>query len=293
MGVEIFIRAFLVNSKRAILGGMYSLDYILANTRFVRRLIHWRNKKKLEPYQREESRRYLANPLDLRNFEKKIFSQNGEDGIIEEIFDRIGTTNKCFVEFGVENGKECNTRYLLEKKGWSGLWIDGSDANGRSARSYFKNFNLKFLTSFITAENIESLFQSENTPGEMDILSIDIDGNDFWVWKNITNYRPRLLVIEYNASYPPPTKWVMPYKSDHQFDGTRNFGASLLSLVELGKEKGYTLIVCDKNGVNAFFLRDDLVSDKFLIENTDYFYSAPKYGYFFGHPKGKGPWMRR
>jgi hypothetical protein len=272
---------------------MYSIDYILANTRLVRRLLHWRNKKKLEPYEREESRRYLANSLDLRNFEKKIFSQNGEDGIIEEIFNRIGTTNKYFVEFGVENGKECNTRYLLEKNAWSGLWMDGCSENARLARSFFKNFSLKFLATFITSENIESLFKNEDTPSEMDLLSIDIDGNDYWVWKTLTKYRPRLLIIEYNASFPPPARWVMPYKSDHLFDGTRNFGASLESLVELGKEKGYSLIACDKNGVNAFFLRNDLLSNKFLIESTDYFYSAPKYGYFFGHPKGKGPWIKR
>jgi hypothetical protein len=272
---------------------MYSLDYILANTRLVRRFVHWRNKKKLEPYQKEEARRCLANPLDLRNFEKKIFSQNGEDGIIEEIFNRIGTTNKYFVEFGVESGKECNSRYLLEKKGWSGLWMDGSDENGRMARSLFKDFNLKFLTTFITAENIESLLEAEKVPYEMDLLSIDIDGNDYWVWKKITKYRPRLLVIEYNASYPPPEKWIMQYKSDHLFDGTRHFGASLASLAELGKEKGYSLIACDKFGVNAFFLRNDLMSQKFLNETTDYFYSAPKYGYFFGHPQGKGPWIKR
>lgn len=272
---------------------MYSLDYIIAHTRFVRRYLPWRNTRRLAPFLKAESGRYLANPRDLRNFENKVFSQNGEDGIIEEILNRIGTTNKYFVEFGVENGKECNTRFLLEKKSWSGLWMDGSEENGRSARSTFKDFSLKFTTTIITAENIESLFQSENVPSELDILSIDIDGNDFWVWKAITNYKPRLLIIEYNASYLPPQKWVMPYKADHMFDGTRHFGASLTSLVELGKEKGYTLIACDKAGVNAFFLRNDLLSDKFLLESSEYFYSAPKYGYFFGHPSGKGPWIKR
>lgn len=273
---------------------MYSLDYILAHTRLVRRALKWNNLRKINSYRNIESQRYENNPLDLRNFEKKITSQNGEDGIIEEIFNRIGTTNKFFVEFGIEDGTECNTRHLMEHKSWKGLWMDGSESNCQAAKKLADPYDSKVFPTFITAENIESLFKKFNVPNDLDLLSIDIDGNDYWIWKTLTSYTPRVLVVEYNASYPPPTHWIMPYKSDHMFDGTNYFGASLSALVALGKDKGYTLIACDKMGVNAFFLRDDLVSNKFLIKDVDYFYSCPKYnGYFFGHPAGKGPWLKR
>ncbi len=273
---------------------MYSLDYIFAHTRFLRRVLRWNNSKKIARYQKAEENRFTANALDLRNFEQKTFSQNGEDGIIQEIFRRIGTTNQFFVEFGIEDGRECNTRYLMEKKGWRGLWMDGSDKNCQSARSLANSFNTQVVNTFITAENIENLLLQANVPAELDLLSIDIDGNDYWVWKSITSFRPRVLIVEYNASYPPPLNYVMPYKSDHMFDGTRHFGASLTELVALGEQKGYKLIACDKAGVNAFFLRQDLMSDKFITKDLNYFYSCPKYGsFFFGHAKGKGPWMKK
>jgi hypothetical protein len=274
---------------------MHSFDYTLAHTRGLRRLLRLWNLWRISSYERKELERMEANPKDLRHFEKKIFSQNGEDGIIEEIFQRIGTTNKYFVEFGVEDGQECNTRYLLEKKSWRGLWMDGSEENCQSARDFFKAYSMDFKKAFIDAENIESLFKTANVPQFPDLLSIDIDGNDYWVWKAITSYQPRVVVMEYNASFPPPTRWVMPYNKNHQFDGTRNFGASLVALSELAREKGYTLVGCDKKGVNAFFVRNDLaVADLFLEKDTNYFYSCPKYiSLFFGHPKGKGPWIQK
>jgi hypothetical protein len=273
---------------------MPSLDYIIAHTRIVRRILRWTNQRKINRYLEHEKSRYANNPTDLRNFENKIFSQNGEDGIIEEIFSRIGSTNKYFVEFGIEDGRECNTRHLMERKGWQGLLMDGSESNCAYANQLAKLSGTKVICSFVTADNIESLLNEARAPKDMDMLSIDIDGNDFWIWKAIKNFQPRVLVIEYNASYPPPEKWVMPYNKNHIYDGTNYFGASLVALNELCDKKGYTLVACDKAGVNAFFVRNDLVGDKFLKQDVHYFYSCPKYGaLFFGHPKGKGPWIVR
>ena len=272
---------------------MYSLQYIIAHTRGIRKILAWFNARRLAKFERLERARYQLNPLDLRHFEKKIFSQNGEDGIIEEIFNRVGTTNQYFVEFGVESGVECCTRYLLEKKNWRGVWLDGSETNTKIAQEKFKNFNLQVQNTFITAENIENLLIANAVPVELDLLVIDIDGNDYWVWKAIIKFKPLVVMVEYNASYSPPSDWVMPYNAAHQFDGTRNHGVSLVKLNELAKEKGYTLVSCDKRGVNAFFLRNDLFdSKKFTEGDVDYFYSAPKFhGFFFGHPAGKGPWL--
>lgn len=274
---------------------MYSLDYFLANTRGFRKILKWWNSKKLSSFIEQEQVRIKNNPLDLRNYEKKIFSQNGEDGIISEIFKRISVTNKFFVEFGVENGQECNSRRLLEEEGWSGLWMDGSENNCTSAKLKFKNYGISVQQAFIDKENIETLLRLNNVPQEFDLLVIDIDGNDYWVWQAISYYKPRLVVIEYNSSYPPSVDWVMPYNANHLFDGTRHYGATLKSLSLLAKEKGYKLIGCDKTGVNAFFLRADLFKEGlFLDKDLEYHYSSPKYqGLFFGHPKGRGPWIKK
>ncbi len=179
--------------------------------------------------------------------ERKEFSQNGEDGIIHAIFAMIGTTNKYFVEFGVEDGIECNTHYLSTYKGWKGLLMDGSNENPY----------LNLHKEFITAENIEELFKKYDVPSEPDLLSIDIDGNDYWIWKAITQYKPRVVIMEYNACFPWNESKTIPYKSDFQWDKTDYYGATLQAMVKLGNEKGYTLVATDRNGVNAFFVRND------------------------------------
>lgn len=216
----------------------------------------------------------------ITHYGKTLFSQNGEDGIIQEIFNRIGTENKFFVEFGVQSGIECNTTCLLLKK-WNGLWIEAD-------KKYFslinKNFEepikkgqLKVKNDFVTPENIESIFNEFNIPKNFDLLSIDIDSTDYWVWKSITNYKPRLLVIEYNAAYFPPIVWIKN-RNEPIWNKDINMGASLQALHDLNKLKGYTLVGCDFNGVNAFFVRDDCYDEKLFESNTtaEYHYETFK-----------------
>ena len=212
-------------------------------------------------------------PKRLNRYELKVCSQNGEDGIIAEIFRRIGTTNRYFVEFGSSSGIESNTALLL-RQGWSGLWIDASASAVKDARRLFADRiaggKLTVLEAFITAENIEDLFRQGKVPEEFDLLSIDIDRNDYYVWEKITRYRPRVVVIEYNAGIPPTMSWVIPY--DPKAFGPIPFGsgngASLKALEELGARKGYRLVGCDICGVNSFFIRDDLVGDHFAAPYT-------------------------
>jgi hypothetical protein len=187
---------------------------------------------------------------DLTVFEKRYRSQNGEDGIIEAIFALIGVTNRFFVEFGVEDGMMCNTRRLKER-GWTGLQMDPRDPGGPGVKK-----------EFVTAENIESLLEKYQVPRVFDLLSIDIDGNDYWVWKAIAVRRPRAVVIEYNATMPPPVSRTIPYDPKFRFDETDYFGASLAALARLGREKGYTLVACDSRGINAFFV-DDALAGRF------------------------------
>lgn len=199
--------------------------------------------------------------------ERREYSQNGEDGIIHAIFAKIGTTNKYFVEFGVEDGIESNARYLWKYKGWKGLMMDGSHENA----------TINLQQEFITAENIEELFAKHNVPKEFDLLSIDIDGNDYWVWKAITHYHPRVVILEYNAHIPSTESKTIPYKADFAWDGTDYYGASLLALSTLGKQKGYTLIGTDPNGVNAFFVQQELLKGNFVPPPIEELFHSPAF----------------
>ena len=227
----------------------------------------------------------------LNKSEFQVFSQFGEDGIIAEIFRRVGTTNKFFVEFGVEDGKETNTTYLAYQ-GWQGLWMDGSAENIAAIHNSFsgliKEGRLRTAQSFITAENIEALLKQAAVPAEPDLLSIDIDRNDYHVWKAIVNYQPRVVVIEYNSIFRPGIEFIVKYDASAMWDKTSNFGASLESYCKLAEEKGYRLIACSFAGVNAFFARKDLAEKYFEGPFTAAnFYEPPRY--FLqsrnGHPR--------
>jgi len=195
---------------------------------------------------------------------RRAYSQNGEDGIIEAIFAMLGTTNRYVVEFGVEDGSECNSRHLIEHCGWTGLRMDGRvPTPGSDVRQ-----------AFITAENIEDLFATYGVPERPDLLVIDIDGNDYWVWQAITRYRPRIVMIEYNGCIPALPAVTVPYVADFVWDRTDFLGASLGALDKLGRSKGYRLIATDYTGVNAFFVddRDDSVSGRFAARTLDSVY---------------------
>jgi hypothetical protein len=212
----------------------------------------------------------IQNPHRLEHFGRKIYSQSEEDGIIEEIFRRVGITPRSgkFVEFGANDGvQSSNTLYLLHRK-FAGLWIEASESHVRSIRNRFRepleSGQLRVAHAFVTAENIDELLVS-NLGNDKDValLSIDIDGNDFWVWKAINSITPAVVVIEYNGTFPPPTSITQEYRPDHVYGGTDYFGASVEALAKLGRQKGYQLVGCNITGVNAFFVREDLVSEHF------------------------------
>ena len=230
----------------------------------------------------ELTRKRMKNPLALENFGYSVYSQNDEDGIIQEIFKRIGTETKEFIELGVGIGLECNTHYLLHC-GWHGLWIEGNKGFCREIgyrfRPVIKNKRLKVANGLITRENIERLIKrgrnARRADAPPDLLSIDIDGNDWYVWKAIGSIKPRLVVIEYNGKFPPDLYWKQAYNATHRWDKTDWQGASLKALEELGREKGYVLTGTNLTGVNAFFVREDLYSkDLFLdLKNAEELYN--------------------
>ncbi len=205
----------------------------------------------------------------LNRYEFKVYSQAGQDGIIEEIFRRIGSTGKTFVEFGVGagGGVENNTTYLLAK-GWNGYWIeaDAETCNRIRKQTGFliDTGALKLAHALVTVENITPLFEQSKVPQEFDLLSIDIDSYDYWVWKELSHYHPRVVVIEYNSFLPASVDWVLPYNPDNQWQAmSMEFGASLRSLEKAGRAMGYLLVGCDLTGSDAFFVREDLAGRKF------------------------------
>ena len=200
----------------------------------------------------------------LEEAEFQVFSQRGEDGIIQYIINNIDIPNKIFVEFGVENYVESNTRFLLINNNWAGLVIDGAKENVRFIKSgfiYWK-YDLTAYHSFITKDNINELIGRYTSCTDIGLLSIDIDGNDYWVWEAINVIHPRIVICEYNSIFGADKKVSVPYsdgftrRSAHFSD--LYFGASLAAFVELGEKKGYDFIGVASTGVNAFFVRKDL-----------------------------------
>ncbi len=190
--------------------------------------------------------------VDLENYEKRVYSQNGEDGVVEKIFELIGTTSGYYVEFGVGDGAECNTRYFRECYGWKGLMMDSGCPDS----------SINLHQERITAENIVSLFQKYQVPTEFDLLSIDIDSNDFYAWNALSqHYRPRVVVMEYNGAHLPHEDKVIIYHPDNRWDGTNYFGASILAYYKLGRKYGYSLVYAENRGVNIFFIRDDVLEN--------------------------------
>jgi hypothetical protein len=237
-------------------------------------------------------------PKRLGVHEFQMFSQTGADGIVAEIFRRIGRTNSIFIEFGVGNGLENNTTALL-LQGWSGVWIEASRRSNRAIQQNLKPLldeqKLMLLPRFVTKENIVDLLDGCGVPLDPDLVSIDIDGNDYWVWEALlSRYSPRVVVIEYNALLGPSVPWTVEYNpesSRSSLVATSDFGASLKALEMLGNRNGYSLIGCDFLGVNAFFVRDDLLQDKFCTPYTSENHFEPSRLFLYrrnGQPRAIG-----
>jgi hypothetical protein len=207
----------------------------------------------------------LADVPGLGRYEYSWLSQNGEDGIIRYLFEEIGYESQWLVEFGF-GAKQCNALRLLVKERFSGLLMDGSQDNvdffNYAARKKGIGDRATAVQAFITRDNLEELISSNGVPREVDFLSLDVDGNDYWFWDLLECISPRVVCIEYNAGLGPSLSLTVPY--DDAFERYAKHpsgffhGASLAALEALGRRKGYYLIGCDSTGTTAFFLRDDV-----------------------------------
>jgi len=223
--------------------------------------------------------RNLARINALADVEFSGFSQWGEDGIIDWLVEKLPQIPRTFVEFGVENYSESNTRLLLKLRNWRGLVLDGSNEHIASImrESIYWQYNLTAKCAFIDCENVNNLIDLGGMSGEIGLLSIDIDGNDYWVWQSISVVKPIIIVTEYNAVLGDLRRLAVPYQANFRrtiaHHSNLYFGASLAALIELGYRKGYTFIGTNTNGCNAFFVRNEFVHG--LLQSIDKVLSFP------------------
>lgn len=220
--------------------------------------------------------RQLAEVEDISLLEFQVFSQFGDDGIIQYLVNKMPIENKTFIEFGVENYTESNTRFLLINNAWSGMVLDGDPKNVQQIKSsaIYNFYDLRAVQSFITRENINTVLVSSGFESKVGILSVDIDGNDYWVWEAITSIEADIVICEYNSLFGFDEPVTIPYRHDFVRGVTSplNFyGTSLMAAVMLAKNKGYYFIGCNSAGNNAYFINEKLrkvcpLPEKSLVE---------------------------
>jgi len=202
----------------------------------------------------------LPPPYDLQAQRFRYRSQNEEDGLLLALFKRIGTTDRRSVEIGCGmNGG--NSGFLVQECGWTGLMVDADRRSVAAARARYAGHAVTVAKHRVSRENADSVVTQHGFTGDLDLLSIDIDGMDYWVWEALSACAPRVVVIEYNWLFGAERAVTVPYDAEFQVGarGTRSYrGASLPALVHLGRRKGYRLVATER--MNAVFLRDDVAT---------------------------------
>lgn len=204
-----------------------------------------------------------------------VYSPNGEDGILLYLLTEIGVTNRQLVDIGAGSVKGSIAANLIVHHGFSGLLLDGSEKDIRLARQYYASHPATrghpptLQATFVTAENVNALIAEHGLTDEIDLLSIDVDGVDYWIWRAVQAVRPRVVVVEYQDILGPDRAWTIPYRPDFDVrdypvnrEHNNYCGASLRAFANLGREKGYHLVGCNNGGWNAFFVRDGLGGDR-------------------------------
>ncbi len=219
----------------------------------------------------------------LHEVEFRVHSQFGDDGIIQWLVARLPSLPKRFVEFGVEDYSESNTRFLMVQRNWTGLVIDGSPKNMRRlhARRWFWRYDLTALARFVTRENVDDLIAEWADDRPVGLLHIDIDGNDYWVWDAIKSISPGIVIMEYNAVFGCERAITIPYAPYFQRFASHHSGqyagASLGALTHLAGLKGYALIGSNSAGNNAYFVRRDLLDESVREVSIEHAFVCPNY----------------
>ena len=216
----------------------------------------------------------------LHDVEFKVFSQFGDDGIIQYLIHRVAPLPDMFVEFGVENYRESNTRFLLSNNNWRGLVLDGNQkcVDQIQRDEIYWRHTLIACQGWITRDNINDLIRGASVTGEIGLLSIDIDGNDYWVWEKLDVIDPAIVVVEYNSVFGPDLAVTIPYDANFSrfkahYSG-QFWGASLSALNLLAKRKGYSLVGCNSAGNNAYFIRNNKIDNLRALHVKEAFVDA-------------------
>lgn len=221
----------------------------------------------------------------LKEIEFSVFSQNGEDGILSWIIDKMQNIENVFVEIGTEDYWESNTRFLLKSRNWKGYLFEGSKESSQliKRQKIYWQHNLKVVNTHLNRENINTELKKNISETNIGLLSIDVDGIDYWILKDLNIFKPKIIVCEYNTLFGDLHGITVPY--DKNFNRSEKhssnlyFGASIKAMIDLLKDKGYELLGTNSNGINAFFVRNDY-SDIFhnIIEEKKYFSSNIREG---------------
>ncbi len=260
-----FLRRFTKWLKRLLISESYS----------IKRLIKKWKKNDIPPLSSKEQKKHTA----INRYESSLHSQNGEDGIIRYIFSVIGFESRYFVEFGF-GAHQCNSLRLLLHESFEGLLMDGSEEQCRIFNLSCKKMQLNSVlavNAFIDVTNLQKLIVLNDVPDQIDFLSIDVDGNDYWLWEILDCINPRVVCIEYNSGIGPDYSWSTPYSADFERFSAHPSGffagASLKALESLGQRKGYRLVACDSTGTNAFFIRKDINAKEIItLSSKEAFY---------------------
>ncbi|MFC1695078.1 hypothetical protein ACFL1C_02950 [Pseudomonadota bacterium] len=219
----------------------------------------------------------------LSETEFKVFSQWGDDGIIQYLVQHLDIANRTFIEFGVADYWESNSRFLLMNDNWSGLIFDGSAENISAIKNsyYYWRYDLSAKACFVDRDNINGLMTESGFGSDVGLLHIDIDGNDYWIWKAIDVIDPLIVIVEYNSVFGPDRKITIPYQADFQRSVAHYshlyFGTSLGALLHLAEEKNYRFVGCNGAGNNAYFVRADVLDHELSAIAARAGFQASKY----------------
>ena len=213
--------------------------------------------------------------INLKDYFRKVYSQSGEDGIIEKIFDTLNIEKGWYCEFGAGDGDWIPNTKLLREKGWRGVLIEGeSESYNILNEKYKEDPSLTLVNKYISCEKgerLDDILKKTDIPEDFDLLSIDVDGNDLWIWESVQRYNPKVVVVEYNYTYPVDSSVTIKYDPNHRFQENNYYGASAGAFNKLAGLKGYVL-VASTHGLNLFFCRKDLSSSFIPLDLNDVYY---------------------
>jgi hypothetical protein len=217
------------------------------------------------------------------------YSQSNEDGILIYIFSKLGFTCPTLIDIGSARPYGSNATNLIVNWGWEAILIEGNKNKCRLSERFFKSHRYtksyppKILNLEVSASNINRILEENNCPPEVSLLSIDIDGVDYWIWESLDFVKPKVVLIEFNRILGPDKAITVPYSDDfYENQNSYHFqGASLRAFEKLAKSKGYDLIGCNRRGYNAFFIRTDLNQGVFPIATVNDCFSKPLVEYAY------------